>query len=48
VDPLPGMKDLDASIAHNSGRALNVVSGINDAGQIAGSGTFRGQQHGFS
>jgi probable HAF family extracellular repeat protein len=41
------MKDLNDLIAPNSGWVLNVASGINDAGQIAGWGTFHGQEHGF-
>ena len=41
------MRDLNDLIGQGSGWLLNVASGINDAGQIAGWGTFQGQQHAF-
>jgi probable HAF family extracellular repeat protein len=41
------MKDLNELILPGSGWHLNVASGINDRGQIVGSGELQGQQHAF-
>ena len=41
------MKDVNRLVAPNSGWVFTTASGINDAGQIVGSGTHGGQQHGF-
>ena len=41
------MKDLNKLIPAHSGWILTEASGINDAGQIVGSGTFHGAQRGF-
>lgn len=42
-----GMQDLNTLIRANSGWVLNSVSDINIWGQIVGSGTYKGQTHGF-
>lgn len=42
-----GMQDLNTLIGAGSGWVLNSVSGINASGQIVGSGTWKGQSHGF-
>lgn len=42
-----GMQDLNTLIRSNSGWVLNSVSDINLWGQIVGSGTYKGQTHGF-
>ena len=39
------MKDLNKLIPVRSGWVLGEAAGINDAGQIAGYGTIRGQSH---
>jgi probable HAF family extracellular repeat protein len=41
------MKDLNKLIPAGSGWVLGQGSGINNAGQIAGYGTIRGQSHAF-
>jgi len=41
------MQDLNRLIPPNTGWVLGEAHGINDVGQIAGSGTIRGQQHAF-
>ncbi|HEY4257416.1 MAG TPA: hypothetical protein VGM66_09400 [Candidatus Udaeobacter sp.] len=41
------MQDLNRLIPANSGWILGQANGINDAGQIAGYGTIRGQTHAF-
>jgi len=41
------MKDLNRLIPSGSGWVLSEATGINDAGQIVGSGTVHGQQHAF-
>jgi uncharacterized membrane protein len=45
--PETGFSDLDKDIVPNSGWSLFGASGINNAGQIVGSGLLDGQQHGF-
>jgi probable HAF family extracellular repeat protein len=42
-----GMQDLNTLIRANSGWVLNSVADINVWGQIVGSGTLNGKQHGF-
>jgi len=42
-----GMQDLNTLISAKSGWVLNTVTGINFWGQIVGSGTLKGQAHGF-
>jgi probable HAF family extracellular repeat protein len=42
-----GMRDLNTLIRQGSGWVLNSVSDINIWGQIVGSGTLNGQNHGF-
>lgn len=42
-----GMQDLNTLISTGSGWVLNSVSGINFWGQIVGSGTVNGENHGF-
>jgi probable HAF family extracellular repeat protein len=41
------MKDLNKLIAAGSGWVLEQAFGINNAGQIVGTGTHNGQEHGF-
>jgi len=41
------MQDLNDLIPANSGWALQTAKGINDAGQISGTGMFNGNQRGF-
>jgi probable HAF family extracellular repeat protein len=41
------MQDLNRLIPSNTGWVLVEAHGINDVGQIAGSGTIRGQTHAF-
>jgi hypothetical protein len=41
------MLDLNGLIDPDSGWVLTHAYAINDGGQIAGSGVFQGQQHGF-
>jgi probable HAF family extracellular repeat protein len=41
------MQDLNKMIPRRSGWILQEADGINDAGQIAGSGTFQRQTHAF-
>lgn len=41
------MKDLNTLIPRNSGWVLSEATGINDAGQIVGSGTIHGNEHAF-
>ena len=41
------MQDLNRLIPANSGWVLGQANGINDAGQIVGYGTIRGQTHAF-
>jgi probable HAF family extracellular repeat protein len=41
------MQDLNKMIPRRSGWILQEADGINDAGQIAGAGTFQGQTHAF-
>ena len=41
------MQDLNRLIPRNSGWVLGQANGINDAGQIVGYGTIRGQTHAF-
>jgi probable HAF family extracellular repeat protein len=42
-----GMQDLNTLVRANSGWVLNSVTDINLWGQIVGSGTYKGQTHGF-
>jgi len=42
-----GMQDLNTLISPGSGWVLTSASGINISGQIVGSGTLNGQNHGF-
>lgn len=42
-----GMQDLNTLISPSSGWVLNSATGINIWGQIVGSGTLNGQNHGF-
>lgn len=42
-----GMQDINSLIRPGSGWVLNSASGINVRGQIIGSGTLNGQNHGF-
>jgi hypothetical protein len=42
-----GMQDLNTLIPGGSGWVLNSVSGINNWGQIVGTGTVNGQTRGF-
>jgi probable HAF family extracellular repeat protein len=46
-DPATGMRDLNDLVAPGTGWILEGGSGINDAGQIAGSGTIGGERHAF-
>jgi probable HAF family extracellular repeat protein len=46
-DPATGMLDLNDLVAPRSGWRLGLASGINDAGQIVGSGTNGSQSHAF-
>jgi len=41
------MMDLNSLIPSDSGWVLSEATGINDGGQIVGTGTVDGQQHGF-
>lgn len=41
------MKDLNQLIPAGSGWQLDTASGVNDGGQIVGSGMFQGQEHAF-
>ena len=41
------MQDLNRLIPTNTGWVLLQANGINDAGQIVGYGTIRGQDHAF-
>ena len=41
------MKDLNTFIPKNSGWVLDDATGINDAGQIVGSGTYKGHNRAF-
>ena len=41
------MRDLDLEVAPGSGWVLVSANGVNDAGQIVGSGTLNGAQRGF-
>jgi hypothetical protein len=41
------LRDLNGLIPANSGWELTQATGINDAGQITGYGTFQGETHAF-
>jgi probable HAF family extracellular repeat protein len=46
-DTVHGMLDLNSLINPSSGWVLNTAQGINESGQISGTGTIGGQQHAF-
>jgi len=45
--PGRGMTDLNSLLPANSGWQLGSATGINDSGEIVGTGSFNGQPHGF-